>query len=519
MKKLSSSVILSFFLAIIIVIAGVISFSYIRYNLQQQARNNFISQSRDIASSIETRFNRDSYLLHGFKGLFAASKSVERNEFNAYSQTIDLTKNYPGIYAISYVEDVASSSLNDFIASFRNDTSLEPNGYPDFNIFPAANDSSYFIVKYAYPEQENAEVLGYNFYSEPIRLATAEKARDEGSEIISGKINILPNNEQGFTLIDPVYKNNEPTATVAERRNNLAGFVTAVFKADQFFASIIKDRPFGTNNFELDIYDTTVNNSLSEDNVLFDIDKNDKREKLVDDNVIDITLNLPGRRWTIEFRADQYYSLDTFGKLSPWLSLFAFLILSIFVFLTFYSLSSSRRRAMALAEKMTKDIKENEEKFRIITENAKDSIVMMDDLAKIVLWNKAAETMFGYKASEVLGKELHNIITTSKEHQKKDNLLKFGQTGNSSVLGKSIELPVKRKDGKIFQVELTVSRAKLNERWYAIGIMRDITKRKETEELNRQHNEELERMNRLMVGREIKMMELKKEIEKDNSKK
>ena len=125
--------------------------------------------------------------------------------------------------------------------------------------------------------------------------------------------------------------------------------------------------------------------------------------------------------------------------------------------------------------------KETEKKLSAITSAAKDAIVMMDPSNNISFWNQAAEKMFGYSQSQVLGKNLHHLITTKKEHQKTANLKKFSQTGQSAVLGQTIELPVKNKSGHIFFVELTISGVSLNNQWYAVGIMRDITDRKLTE--------------------------------------
>lgn len=114
----------------------------------------------------------------------------------------------------------------------------------------------------------------------------------------------------------------------------------------------------------------------------------------------------------------------------------------------------------------------------------------------------------------MLGKEFHSVVAAEKAHQtKKDNLLRFGKTGESSVIGKNIELQVKDRTGKIFTVELTVSRIKIKDKWHAVGIMRDITERKKSEIEISDRASKLERVNRLMIGRELKMIELKNKID------
>jgi len=127
--------------------------------------------------------------------------------------------------------------------------------------------------------------------------------------------------------------------------------------------------------------------------------------------------------------------------------------------------------------------KEAEDKFSIIVNAARDAIVMTDNEDKVVFWNVSAEKMLGYTSEEMNGKVLHSIIPSQEEHkEKKDNLHKFEKTGKSFVLGKNFVLPVKRKDGKIIMIDLSISAVQLKGKWHAIGLMRDITDKVESEE-------------------------------------
>lgn len=158
-------------------------------------------------------------------------------------------------------------------------------------------------------------------------------------------------------------------------------------------------------------------------------------------------------------------------------------------------------------------ISDDESKYQAIVDSSQDAIVMMDNKGKITSWNKSAERMFGYSEVEVLGKDLHDLITVVKEHREnKEHLSVFFKTGESPVLGQIIELPVKNSKGVIFTIGLTVSKTKLGGKWFGVGVMRDVTEKKKAEEELQNRAESLEKMNKLMVDREIKMIELKKEI-------
>ena len=96
-KEYAVNLILPFILLALFLGGGAVSFYYIQKNMSWQSRSKFDAQAFEIIALINLRINRDTNMLYGFKGLYAASKSVERNEFESYANTIDLANNYPGI--------------------------------------------------------------------------------------------------------------------------------------------------------------------------------------------------------------------------------------------------------------------------------------------------------------------------------------------------------------------------------------------------------------------------------------
>jgi len=160
-----------------------------------------------------------------------------------------------------------------------------------------------------------------------------------------------------------------------------------------------------------------------------------------------------------------------------------------------------------------KAITESEEKLRMITASANDAILMMDHKGNLSYWNKAAEQMFDFTEEEVIGKDLHTLLVPERFHPAFSKGFEgFKKTGQGDALGKTLDVAAIGKDGTEFPVELSLSAVKLKGRWNAIGLIRGIAERKAAEEELKKKADELEKFNRLAVGRELKMIELKKEI-------
>ncbi|MDO9528992.1 MAG: PAS domain S-box protein, partial [Syntrophales bacterium] len=89
----------------------------------------------------------------------------------------------------------------------------------------------------------------------------------------------------------------------------------------------------------------------------------------------------------------------------------------------------------------------------------------------------------GYISNEAIGKELHALLAPQKYYQSfVKSLDHFKKTGKGNAVGKTLELSALRKDGTEFPVELSLSAVYLQNRWSAIGIIRDIAERKQFEE-------------------------------------
>ncbi|TES91395.1 MAG: sensor domain-containing diguanylate cyclase [Candidatus Cloacimonadota bacterium] len=129
------------------------------------------------------------------------------------------------------------------------------------------------------------------------------------------------------------------------------------------------------------------------------------------------------------------------------------------------------------------ELRASDEKFKTLCVSVQDAVIMIDNKGNVVFWNKAAEVIFGYTEKEIIGKKMHTLLVPQRHHDTfKNGFIKFKKTGTGSLVGKTIELTGLRKDKTEFPIELFLSAVKIKGLWHAIGISRDITKRKKTEE-------------------------------------
>ena len=134
-------------------------------------------------------------------------------------------------------------------------------------------------------------------------------------------------------------------------------------------------------------------------------------------------------------------------------------------------------------EERTKEIKKGKEYTGKLIETAQDAIICIDEKGIINIWNKSAEIIFGYSESEIIGQSVTTIIPERYKKRYQEGLNRFSKTGEARIMGKTVEIFGKTKGGIEIPIELSLSFHKTEEERYSFtGIIRDLTKRKKSEE-------------------------------------
>ena len=138
---------------------------------------------------------------------------------------------------------------------------------------------------------------------------------------------------------------------------------------------------------------------------------------------------------------------------------------------------------------------EKTEYIREILKNTAYGIIVIDMEGRIETFNDGAEKIFGHKKGNVIGKNV-NVLIPKNDRTDHDKYIAEADMIASRIINKNRSLKGIRDDGTIFPVELTISQMKFSGHKKFIGIIRDITKRKEAEEHLASKVRELEETNK-----------------------
>ena len=133
----------------------------------------------------------------------------------------------------------------------------------------------------------------------------------------------------------------------------------------------------------------------------------------------------------------------------------------------------------------------SEARFRAVAETANDAVITADRHGNIVYFNRAAEGIFGYTSDEAVKQPLTVLMPERFRRDHKEGLQRFLATGEVRVVGKTVELAGRRKDGVEFPMELSLATWKIGDEAYFTGLVRDITRRRQAEGHIRQLNEDM----------------------------
>jgi diguanylate cyclase (GGDEF)-like protein/PAS domain S-box-containing protein len=449
---------------------------YTKVNMEAVAQREFDFICEEIQIHIVNRLAASAQLLHGSAGLFDASEIVTREEWRLFTDHLQLESQLPGIQGVGFALLIPPQKLDQHIQEIRSE------GFPDYTVWPAGERDVYSSIIFLEPfSGRNQRAFGYDMFSEPVRRAAMEQARDENIAVLSGKVLLVQETSQevqaGTLMYLPVYRHGLPIDTVEQRRTAILGWVYSPYRMTDMLngALDVSDMRQKERQISVQVYDGDL---ISTETLLYDSQGNADKASVSTAMISKITpVDFGGRHWTLRFLQPGGLA-STADYSSVWLVLFSGTSISFLLFGLTISLLRTRVNARQMADQLTTELRESEEKYSIVFNNEIYAICIFDlETLKLLEVNKAYERLYGYSREELLsGMDIHDITA---EHQDSD-----AATVQATREGTTF-IPLRyhrRKDGTIFPIEIVGGPYVWRGRKVMFALAHDITKRKQAED-------------------------------------
>lgn len=372
-----------------------------RQQAAKELREYFDFRVRQASLLTEQRIVAQEQVLLGAQGLFVASGKVDRKEFHDYIASLRLDENYPGIQGVGFSLIVPPAEKNRHIAALRKES-----GHPDYLIRPEGEREFYTSIVYLEPFSGlNLRAFGYDMYSEPVRRAAMERARDNGLASISGKVKLVQetgkNVQAGFLMYLPVYRNGTPQGTVQERRGSIIGWVYSPFRMNDLVRGMYGER---ATDLDIEIYDgSTISSDALMYDSLTDVQHANKTAAMSSTQQLEVA----GHTWTLVI-----HSLPALESLvdrdKPRLIAAGGGVTGLLLAMLTWLLVSGHSRALAYARQMNRELiaseqalHDSEDKLQAVLNAAEVAIAWANADGVIEYVNPKFISLFGYTLAEV----------------------------------------------------------------------------------------------------------------------
>ena len=158
------------------------------------------------------------------------------------------------------------------------------------------------------------------------------------------------------------------------------------------------------------------------------------------------------------------------------------------------------QRLRAAKRKTDEALRDSEARYRGIVKSVMECIITVDERQRIVVFNPAAESLFGYARAEMIGKPLGILVPERFRAQHDEHIRKFAATGQASrAMGQYGEITGLRANGEEFAIEAAISQLGVSPDKLLTVILHDVTERRRAVALLRAHGERLQALSRRLM--------------------
>ncbi len=449
---------------IAMLIAVAVSFLTIANWDQENLKRNIEDQAHKVERNLGNHIVALQEILSSLAGFIEVTPDLTANQFNRFTQSI--LSSHPDIAALSFNPILSNDQRLEFEQNLKENYPpkapqiMERDSQGILISAPLRDD--YVVVKYIAPFQQNAQAIGFNIASEPIRFDAIRRSRLSGTQAITSKINLVQDHENkpGVLVLTPVKSrgNRRDTDTAQEP---IQGFAVAVIKVDELIQ--IATDSLLPEGISLEIADPTA---IKEKQLLYF--SGDPGSAVSSYFSWQTSLTIADRNWTLKVLPDVTYIQHSRSIMAWIIGIVGILLISM---LQVILLGVTGRNY--LIQKRIDEQTIQLRRYATVFTHASEGIVITTPDSKIIDVNDAFTRITGYSREEVIGQ---NPRLLSSGQQDKGFFTSFW--GKLEQSGKwHGEIWNRRKNGEIYVEMLSISEVRNDEgnlKNY-IGIFSDIT--------------------------------------------
>ena len=278
--------------------------------------------------------------------------------------------------------------------------------------------------------------MGLDLSAEPTRRAAMDAARDSGKPRAVMTPEVSESAGPTYITFWPIFDTDEVPATLLERRTHLRGYVVGVFRVVDVLDVAIADTPDipeAINFYLSDDSDEDAAESAFRLVATYSPTDGDVRAARAPVRVPEAaysftrSFDVRGQRWRIE----SFFSSGAVAaerSVGPLAILIAGLLMT--VGLAAYAANGTRRMSTVrmLVDRRTIELKQSNIKLEALIDASPSAIVCLDAEQRVILWNAAAEQLFGYKAGDIIGRPYPLVLPEERgEFERRISSLAAGQ--------------------------------------------------------------------------------------------
>jgi PAS domain S-box-containing protein len=336
---------------------------YMKTHVESLERREFIFASDQIQKVIDQRLKDHEFILNSGAAFLNAADQMDSAKWRNFIQNLNLETHYPGIQGVGFALRISPKEIDRHVQEIRSQ------GFPHYRVWPGGDRDTYSAIIYLEPfSGRNLRAFGYDMYSEPIRRAAMERARDQNDAALSGKVFLVQETEKdiqaGTLMYVPIYRKGMPIKTVQERREALYGWVYSPYRMTDLMRGVlgIWDTP-ERSRVRLQVYDGTF---AFPEQILYDSQPERNNNESAPQLVESVQVNFNGCPWTLKFTQPVSLIFEN-AYLNAWLTFGNGVLISFLLFGLVRSLISSRFKAIQTARQLNMGLSKSNRLLQTLT--------------------------------------------------------------------------------------------------------------------------------------------------------